>query len=150
VSEIFVAKLIFVLHVGATLGMFGVIWFVQVVHYPLFARVGTERFAAYQAEHERRTGWVVTPLMPLEGLTAILLVWWRPGGITPALVWAGVILLAVIWLSTAFFQIPQHRRLEEGFSPRAHELLVATNWVRTVSWTSRAALVLWMAAHALR
>ncbi len=149
-SEIFVAKLIFVLHVGATLGMFGVIWFVQVVHYPLFARVGTERFAAYQAEDERRTGWVVTPLMPLEGLTAILLLWWRPEGITPALVWAGVILLAVIWLSAAFFQIPQRRRLEEGFSSRAHGLLVAMNWVRTVGWTARAALVLWMAARALR
>lgn len=144
------ATLIFVLHVGATLGMFGVIWFVQLVHYPLFGRVGVERFAAYQAEQERRTAWVVTPLMPLEGLTAVLLLWWRPDAVAPALVWAGLILLAVIWLSTGFFQVPQHRRLEEGFSARAHRLLVTSNWVRTAGWTARAALVLWMTARALR
>ncbi len=150
VSETSTVKLIFVLQVGSTLAMFGVIWFVQLVHYPLFGRVGTERFAAYQAEQERRTAWVTTPLMPLEGLTAILLLWWRPEGVSLALVWIGLILLAVIWLSTAFFQVPQHRRLEEGFAARAHRLLVASNWVRTAGWSARAALVLWMTARALR
>ena len=29
-----------ILHAGATLYMAGVIWFVQIVHYPLFSRVG--------------------------------------------------------------------------------------------------------------
>ncbi len=31
-------------HVGATLFMVGLIWFVQVVHYPLFGHVGGEGF----------------------------------------------------------------------------------------------------------
>ena len=33
-------------HLAATLYMVGVIWFVQVVHYPLFARAGAEGFAS--------------------------------------------------------------------------------------------------------
>ena len=33
-------------HLAATLFMVGVIWFVQVVHYPLFAKVGATAFAA--------------------------------------------------------------------------------------------------------
>lgn len=32
------------LHAGATLFMTGLIWFVQVVHYPLFLRVGEGNF----------------------------------------------------------------------------------------------------------
>ena len=34
---------------AATWFMAGLHWFVQVVHYPLFADVGTERFIAYHA-----------------------------------------------------------------------------------------------------
>ena len=37
-----------IVHVLATWFMTGVIWFVQVVHYPLMARVGAEGFAAYE------------------------------------------------------------------------------------------------------
>ena len=32
--------LVFLLHLGATLALVGLIWTVQVVHYPLFAGVG--------------------------------------------------------------------------------------------------------------
>ena len=34
--------LLLLLHAAATLFMTGLIWFVQVVHYPLFARVGED------------------------------------------------------------------------------------------------------------
>ena len=36
-------------HAAATLFMVGLIWFVQVVHYPLFARVGPDAFVPYAA-----------------------------------------------------------------------------------------------------
>ena len=57
-------------HVAATAAMTGLIWFVQLVHYPLFARVGVADFTAYEREHVRRTGLLVAPLMLLEALTA--------------------------------------------------------------------------------
>ena len=34
-------KVIFLAHIAATLFMCGAIWFVQIVHYPLFEQVGT-------------------------------------------------------------------------------------------------------------
>ena len=33
--------LLLLLHAGATFFMCGLIWFVQIVHYPLFAQVGS-------------------------------------------------------------------------------------------------------------
>jgi hypothetical protein len=134
------------LHLVATLFMTGLIWFVQVVHYPLFGRVGQQGFPAYEAEHAKRTGWVVGPIMCLEALTAVLLAVAPPDGVGRHVPVAGLLLLAVIWLSTFFLQVPQHRILARGYDAHAHRKLVLTNWIRTAAWTMRSVLVLCMVA----
>ena len=50
-------KLILLTQVFATLFMVGLIWFVQIVHYPLYANVGREQFPEYEALHNRMTTW---------------------------------------------------------------------------------------------
>jgi hypothetical protein len=132
------------LHAGATLFMTGLIWFVQVVHYPLFLRVGEAHFRAYSQEHQRRTTLVVAPVMLLEIGTAVALVVRQPVGPERLAAWIGLGLLAAIWLSTALIQVPLHRRLLTSYDPRVVEQLVHSNWFRTFGWTLRAALALWM------
>ncbi len=138
--------LVLPLHAAATLFMTGVIWFVQVVHYPLFAEVGDEGFPAYAAAHSRRTAWVVVPPMLLELVTGLLLLARRPTGVGAGAAWVGMVLLAAIWLSTALLQVPRHQLLGAGFDIVAWRALVASNWVRTLAWTARAGLVLLMLA----
>lgn len=134
------------LHAGATLYMTGLIWFVQVVHYPLMAGVGPDRFAAYEAAHTRRTTWVVAPVMLLEAVTAGLVVIAAPPSVPAAQAWLGVVLLVGIWSSTAFLQVPQHRRLAVGFDHAAHARLVSGNRIRVGLWSARSLLVLtWLA-----
>ena len=129
-------------HAASTLAMAGVIWFVQVVHYPLFAAVGREGFAAYESGHRRLTAWVVAPLMLAE-LAAAAALPFRPALADPRWApWAGLALLAVVWLSTFAVQVPLHDRLGRGFDAVVHRRLVRTNWVRTAAWTARAALAL--------
>jgi len=135
-----------VIHAAATLAMTGVIWFVQIVQYPLMARVGREAFVRFHAMHVRRTGLVVGPLMLVEAASAVgiaLLRFEGPGRIGA---WAGVGLLAAVWLSTALVQVPLHRRLAEGHDPVRIARLVHGNWLRTVCWSLRAGLALaWVA-----
>ncbi len=126
--------------------MAGLIWFVQVVHYPLFGRVGRESFAEYSLAHSRLTGLVVGPPMLVEAGTAVALVIRPPEGLPLSLPLLGLTLLGVVWLSTAFLQSPQHTVLGEGFAAASHRFLVASNWVRTVCWTGRGILVLLMTA----
>jgi len=83
--------------------MTGLIWFVQIVHYPLFAKLA-----------------------------------FRLGN---SILWSCLTLLAIVWLSTAFLQVPQHSILEAGFNAEAHRKLVSTNWIRTVLWSTRAILL---------
>ena len=124
--------------------MFGLIWFVQVVHYPLFLQVGASQFPAYEAAHANRTTFVVAPLMLLELASsgALLLPRLRPAGIGAAEAWLGASLVAVIWLSTGLVQVPLHNRLQVAFSSEVVHRLVLTNWIRTIAWSLRAGLVL--------
>ena len=99
---------LFPLQVLSTISLFGLIWFVQIVHYPLFARVGQDGFRRYASNHATRTTFVVAPLMLLELATAAA--WlrpaWRPRFISgQEALWAFA-LLGVIWLSTALVQVP--------------------------------------------
>ncbi len=120
-------------HAATTLLMVGIIWFVQVVHYPLFSLVGQAAFSEYERHHTRRTGWVVAVPMLVELGTAMAVVWYVGG----VLAWSGLSLLAVTWVSTGLWLVPAHRRLEGGFDAVTHRRLLRTNWVRTVAWSAR-------------
>lgn len=132
--------ILLLIHVAMTWFMTGVIWFVQLVHYPLLRFVGRENYERYHRMHMRRTTWVVMPAMLLELLTAILLLTIRPPFISMPLALIGLGLLILIWAATFFLQVPQHNRLEEGFNKRSYQLLVSTNWLRTLLWSFRALL----------
>ena len=134
-------RLVLTAHVATTWAMVGVILMVQVVHYPLFSSVGASSFAAYEALHTQRITWIVAPLMVTELLTAIALIYLSPASVSPSLLWLGLILLAVIWISTALVQVPLHRDLVSGFDSLVHRKLLTTNWVRTIAWVARGLVV---------
>ena len=131
-------------HLLATAAMVGLIWFVQVVHYPLFAAVGTDEFVAYEQAHQRRTAYVVGPPMAVEGVTALVLLVAAPDGVGPLLPWLGAALLAVIHASTVFLQVPAHAALAQSPDRRTIDRLVRTNWIRTIGWTARGAVAVAM------
>lgn len=136
-------RTLLLVHVASTLYMVGLIWFVQLVHYPLFASVGRPRFANYEARHTYLTGWAVIPAMVVELVTATALAI-NPGPLPEALTLAGATMVVGIWGITFSLQVPCHTRLSEGFEPAIHRRLVTSNWARTVAWTARGGLVLTM------
>ncbi len=137
-------SLVFVVHLVATLAMVGVIWVVQLVHYPLFAGVGADGWPAYEASHQQRITWLVGPLMLVELATAVLLVLDRPAAMPLAAAVAGAALVGAVWASTAFVQVRLHSALGGAFDAVAHARLVGTNWIRTTLWTARAVLLAWI------
>ena len=141
-----IADVTLLVQIAATLVMCGIIWFVQIVHYPLFRLVGSNTFVTYENEHARRTTWIVAPIMVTELLTALILAWMPPAGVPQELAILGVPLVALAWLSTAMLQVPRHRQLQLRFDLSAHQALVKTNWLRTVAWTLRAVVLIAMLA----
>jgi hypothetical protein len=137
-------NLIFLAHSGATLYLVGVIWIVQVLHYPLLADVGANGYAKYHNRHTSRITPVVAPAMILELLTAIYFVFVSPERINAYYFWCGLALVLIIWISTFLVQVPLHEKLGAGFDNKVQRKLVRTNWIRTAAWTLRGALILWM------
>ena len=141
---------VLLVQIASTCLLTGLIWTIQVVHYPLFADVGQETFTDYQAKHARRITVVVGPLMLIEASTALAMVTFHPAVVPDWIPWTGLALVAVIWSSTALIQVPCHARLAAGFDLAAYRRLVRSNWIRTAAWTARATVLLWAGWLALQ
>lgn len=133
--------ILLLVHAGASCFMAGVIWFVQVVHYPLMDRVPQDRVQDFAIDHQRRTTWVVAPAMLVEAATSVLLVA-SPGVGTARspLAWAGLVLLGVVWVVTFGLMVPLHARLARGDAAGVVCRLVRVNWARTLAWSARGVL----------
>ena len=99
-----------VANVLATGVMVGVIWMVQLVHYPLFAAVGEGEFVAYHSEHVKLITLIVGPAMLVELMTALVLIAAPPRGVGAGPMWVGMALVAVAWGTTAIFSVPMLSR----------------------------------------
>lgn len=136
-------KLVLAIHLLSTIGMFGVIWIVQLVHYPLFDRVDTARYIEFQQAHEARISLVVVPLMLGELATSVLLAAHYRAA-PHAIVWyLGLGCVLAAWASTFLLSVPEHQALARGFDAAAHARLVSTNWIRTACWTAHALIAIY-------
>ena len=134
------SRIVILLHLIATVFMTGVIWIVQILHYPLFNMVGRENFAAYEAAHTNLITVVVMPAMLLELILTAMIFFVPPASVSSSLNWLNAVLLGIIWFSTAFLQVPQHSILAGGFDEKAYRTLVNSNWIRTVAWSAKAVI----------
>jgi len=121
--------------------LMGLIWTIQLVHYPAFRHVAVEDFHNFHHMHTRGISVIVMPLMLVELAAACWLVW-NPATRDP-LQWLLLTLVGLIWLSTFSLQVPCHAHLAQGKDLEKIEKLISTNWLRTLAWTLKAGLLLW-------
>ncbi len=114
-------------HIIVTSCMVGVIWLVQISHYPQFHYIDPKRFHEAMLVHQAKISWVVIPLMTVElGLSLF------------TLHLPSIIIVATIWLTTFFVQVPLHDKLaRNGYQIETVNKLVTTNWIRTFLWTGK-------------
>lgn len=135
---------------GASCAMAGVLWVVQLVHYPMLARIAPGQPLRHSArEHAARITPIVAPLMFVEATCAAWLLVAPP----PALrwePWLGAGLVVALWLLTFGRLVPLHGVLQQTGDVGAVGPLVRWNWPRTALWSARGVLSLWMLAEAVR
>ena len=136
------------IHLAVTLCLTGLIWFVQIVHYPLFHSIPPKRFSEFHQRHQIRTTCVVAPLMLTEAICAIFLFLTLTTPDPAAASILGLGLVIAIWISTWLIQVPCHKSLEQNPTPQTMNRLVRTNWIRTVGWSGRSGVALWITGWA--
>ncbi|MFY0608442.1 MAG: hypothetical protein JXR10_17110 [Cyclobacteriaceae bacterium] len=119
----------------------GLIWMVQVVHYPGFLHLNHKGYEEYQNFHMRSISFIVGPSMLLE-LTASSLLFPYFDQLTHPITYSlsfGMLLL--IFANTAFWAAPTHSKMLAGFNNKLINRLIKINWWRTVLWSARALIL---------
>ncbi len=123
----------------------GVIWFVQLVVYPLFAKVGVDEYVAYHTFYLSRIPLpVIFPGFACF-LLPIALMLFRPLSIPLWIALANVVCGLIALVVTVALEIPRHYRLESGGKQESVIAeLIRDNWPRTLAITGSAFLTLMM------
>ena len=128
-----------IIHLIATSVMVGVIWIIQLVHYPSFHFIERNQYTSFQRFHMSRISYVVIPAMVTELFTLILII--ISIDQVNLIILASALLLIVIWLMTAVFFSGVHQKLTLGYDQTVVEKLVKLNWGRTLLWTLRLLII---------
>ena len=115
--------------------MAGVLWLVQIVHYPLLGAVSDDEVTDIALRHQTLISRVVGPVMILEALSSGLILVAGPADSKIA-GFIGLALLSVAIVVTVFRAVPLHARIARGQSHVIPDL-IRINWIRTVAWTLR-------------
>ena len=122
-------------HLIFTSIMTGVIWVIQIVHYPSFHFIEKELYTAFQKFHMNKISIIVIPIMLAELITGMML-FLDKSSKSPFLIISFVILV-LIWLITGVFFSKAHNELMTGYQELVVNQLVVMNWIRTLLWTLR-------------
>ncbi len=133
-----VDTILFIIQLFCCFSLFGLIWTIQLVHYPAFLEVDSKRFANFSEEHSNNISFFVAPLMIVEFATGALLLF----NTTNALFITNFIGILIIWYCTFFISVPCHQKLSVGKDIGVIRKLINTNWIRTIIWTVRSIILL--------
>ena len=118
--------------------MVGVIWVIQLLHYPSFHFIGDQKYIEFQHFHMQRISIIVIPAMLTELASALLLAYFFESSLT-------IILLALVignWAITLIFFTNMHQKLTDGYDHSIVNRLVQINWSRTGLWSLRLIILL--------
>ena len=132
-------SLILYIHLIFTSIMVGVIWVIQLVHYPSFHFIKPDIYTVFQKFHMEKISMIVMPIMIAELITVLLLLYNE--GSKNTLIIISFILLIIIWGITAVFFSGVHNKLITGYQETIVNNLVVMNWIRTLLWTIRLLLL---------
>lgn len=121
------------IHQFSVFALTGLIWIIQLVHYPSFHFVEKSRWAEF---HQFHTFWitpVVAPMMLLQLGSSFF--WAGPEK------WIFVGLSLFVFAVTFIVSVPLHQRLEKSYDENALKKLIQTNWIRTLAWSAHALLL---------
>jgi hypothetical protein len=131
-------EILFLIQIFSCFSLFGLIWTIQLVHYPSFLKIDKLEFKDFSNLHSKKISLIVVPIMLLELVSGSMLLILFPSIVTGSN-FLGII---IIWTSTLFLSMPLHRKLASGKDEALIEKLIKTNWPRTIIWTLRSFLLL--------
>jgi len=135
---------LFAVHLGVSLALAGIVLFVQLVHYPSFKVLLGEGdvFVDYHRHYSHFAGRFLGPLMVLELVTAIMLLFTPWALFYGQLFWLNLALIQVVWAITFFHTGPCHHKLIKNPDEKQLNKLLVSNVLRSFLWVGRVVILL--------
>ncbi len=123
--------------------MVGIIFFVQAVYLPLY-----KRFKAHLTKYEKKDlihmGYLIGPIHFIESITAIILVFtFKTNHLYRLFALINVSLMILIWFVNWIIRLRHHKK-DLLFIHKMHNIMLTSNWFRTICWSLRGFAVLMM------
>ncbi len=131
--------IIFLVHLISTSIMVGVIWVIQLAHYPSFHFIDKDIYTSFQKFHMNKISLIVLPVMLVEITTGVILL--NVDNYKSTFILIAFIILIIIWAITGVYFSSAHNKLVIGYQELIINQLVAMNWIRTLLWTLRMILL---------
>ncbi len=129
------------IHIISTSIMVGVIWVIQLVHYPSFKYVNESDYIIFQKYHMSNISYIVFPVMFTELITALIILFFGEKSLFFVL---SLICLFLIWVITGVLFTKYHSILKEGKDLMIIEKMIKANWIRALLWTMRLIMILFV------
>ena len=129
------------IHIISTSIMVGVIWVIQLVHYPSFKYVNESDYIIFQKYHMSNISYIVFPVMFTELITALIILFFGEKSLFFVL---SLIYLFLIWIITGVLFTKYHSILKEGKDLMIIEKMIKANWIRALLWTMRLIMILFV------
>ena len=128
-----------IIHLVFTCIMVGVIWVMQLVHYPSFHFIDSSRYRSFQNFHMKNISFIVVPAMIFELGSGLIILYYN----IQDSFWffISMLMLITIWIITAVFFTALHGKLTRGYDRVIVDSLVRINWIRTGLWTARLIII---------
>ncbi len=145
-------SIIFIIHALVSIIITAIMWYIQVVHYPMLRFVEADHFEHYNRELKMKNTLLFFPLFSLEIFTsvALLLSFTMVSDFTTSvqnqffLVGFSLILLFVLHLINFQLIRPLLSSLQTDTNGKKHQQLLRMQWIRTLGWTIRMIILLSM------
>lgn len=128
---------VFILHLVSTSIMVGVIWIIQLVHYPTFLFIDKQKYMKFQEFHMSRVSYIVMPTMIAELFSGIYILFYNNVLMVNTFFLLASFSLFLNWVITALVFVKIHNGLLIKYEKNIILLLVKLNWLRTILWSLR-------------
>ncbi len=145
-----VTAIVVIAHTLAVLYTTGFVWTLQLMDYPMVARLRGEASTAYMDAHNGMFWRVLAPGLVTAGITALLLLFVRPDGIPLAVPLVILVLLAAIIVLSGQVATPDRLELAKNFSTATHDHLLNVSWIRTAAFTLWSGIDAWILWRTIR
>jgi len=126
----------------STILIAGILWFVQLVHYPLFNEIPAKNFINYGYYHSRKVSGIIKPLFIVDFTTLILLLILLGSNLSTNLMIVNVTIFIITIVLTQIIFIPIHQKLSKSPNSQTISQLIRLNWIRTLIWSLKVVFML--------